>query len=467
MTIETGDIVRRRLVYALLITVAVGGIAGRILSIRSNPAPTFGGNDRSRWATVRALVDEGTYAIGRRDPALVAEKNKYGDIGIMEEDGWQTIDKVLIPETQTFYSSKPPLLPTLLAGEYWLLKHALGWSITESPGLVIRTILFTVNWLPLVFYWICLGRLLDDLGTTEWGRLYVMSAGCFATFLTPFSISLNNHTIASWSALFAVYFCVRALTHVGSGRNLAWAGLLTGFAACNELPAASLLTAIFIVLIVIRPGPTFAFFLPAALLPIGGLLLTNYLALGRLSLAYADIGGDLYEYPGSHWLEESGKTGIDWAWMKEGRFEYALHLLVGHHGLFSLTPIFLLSMVGIAVALFSRSLGGESSNTPRVFAALTLTIAVVVVGFYLFVTPPRTHNYGGWTSGPRQLMWLTPLFLLTMLPCADWLAARRPGRILGYVLLGLSVLSISYALGNPWRHPWIYDFMNWQGWIRY
>ena len=34
--------------------------------------PTFGSNDRSRWATVRALVDEGTFVIGRRDPSRVS-----------------------------------------------------------------------------------------------------------------------------------------------------------------------------------------------------------------------------------------------------------------------------------------------------------------------------------------------------------------------------------------------------------
>ena len=74
--------------------------------------------------TIRALVDNGTYVIGRRDPSLVTSTNRYGDEGIVQEEGWPTIDKVLIPETNLFYSSKPPFLPTILAGEYWLLKHA-------------------------------------------------------------------------------------------------------------------------------------------------------------------------------------------------------------------------------------------------------------------------------------------------------------------------------------------------------
>src|SRR5580704_3936752 len=118
----------RPLVYPLLITVAAAAVCGRILSANlvyepylsrsedepndgrrrlwpkkpPEPMPTFSSNDRSRWATVRALVDEGTYVIGHRDPALASATNKYGDTGIIFEDGWQSIDKVMRPETRDF-----------------------------------------------------------------------------------------------------------------------------------------------------------------------------------------------------------------------------------------------------------------------------------------------------------------------------------------------------------------------------
>src|ERR1700720_4243004 len=96
----------RKLVCTLLIVVAAGNIAGRILSVsrvyepdlsrppdkaddprgpwpkvRPEPMPTHGDNDRSRWDTVRALVDEGTYAIGSRDSSQITPDNKYGDQG--------------------------------------------------------------------------------------------------------------------------------------------------------------------------------------------------------------------------------------------------------------------------------------------------------------------------------------------------------------------------------------------------
>ena len=106
--------------------------------------PTFGSNDRSRWDTVRALVDDGTFVIGRRDPSRVTPQNLYGDYGIAFEDGWTTVDKVLNPEekpdpaggsglVREYYSSKPPLLAVMMAGEYWVIKHVLGWSINATP----------------------------------------------------------------------------------------------------------------------------------------------------------------------------------------------------------------------------------------------------------------------------------------------------------------------------------------------
>src|SRR5215469_1637089 len=171
----------RRMMYVLLIALATAMALGRILSAelvyeptlsaswpddpchprRPWPAtapramPTFSSNDRSRWAAVRALVDQGTWVVGRRDkqvviasaPAALAardplqlavlleagyERRISSDSGIIFEDGWQTVDKMLNPATLEYYSTKPPLLAFLAAGEYWLLKKAFGWSLQDA-----------------------------------------------------------------------------------------------------------------------------------------------------------------------------------------------------------------------------------------------------------------------------------------------------------------------------------------------
>ena len=507
----------RNFVYALMITVAAGSVAARVVGVtevyepyryrepgdttaskptwpalRPTPTPTLGGNDRSRWATVRALVDHGTYVIGHREDALRTPQNPYGDTGIMAEPGWKTFDMVQRPDTGDFYSSKPPLLPTLLAGEYWVLKKLLGWSITDPHGWVIHTILLTVNWLPFVISLVLLARLVERLGTTDWGRLFAFAAGCFATYQTTFAIALNNHTVACWSALFALYFALplfaeRERKHDDSSplppppsslppphSSLLFAGFFAAFTACNELPAASLAVVLFVLLLIRWPRPTLLYFVPAALVPVAAFFVTNYLAIGQWTPAYGEFGGPWYNFPGSHWELQPGeiKPGIDFAWQKETKLEYALNLLVGHHGLFSLSPIFLLAVAGMFLVLGQylrrEGVGGLvrffQELPPRpLIAGLGLVLTVTVVGFYIV----KTGNYGGWTAGPRWLMWLTPLFLLAMLPCVDGLAGRRWGRWLGYVLLGFSVFSVSYPAWNPWRHPWIYNLLEALGRINY
>ncbi len=193
---------------------------------RPKPLPMYGSNDRSRWAAVRALIDDGTFAIGKRDmntlrASVIAPLGQLNgisaaalfdagyrarvasDSGIIFQDGWQSVDKVLDPNTMKYYSSKPPLLSVLIAGLYWLLKLVTGWSLTDNPNEVIRTLLLLINGVPFAIYLWLLSRLVETWGRTDWGRLYVLTAGAFATLVAPFLITLNNHTIGTFAVMFA------------------------------------------------------------------------------------------------------------------------------------------------------------------------------------------------------------------------------------------------------------------------
>jgi hypothetical protein len=509
----------RRLVYVLLIVSAAGSLAGRILAVEQiyepsvsrpadvvngwrlpwpdklpPPVPTFSSNDRARWATVRALVDEGTYVVGRRDEKLMMasglsplgtqdafhaaalavagyQLRTTNDSGIVFEDGWKTIDKVLNPDSHEFCSSKPPLLPTLMAAEYWVLQKLFGWKIKDRYALVVRIGLFTVNWLPMLIYLVLLARLVERYGTTDWGRLYVLAAGCFGTMLTTFAITFNNHTVAAFCALFALYAAMKIWAIDAPVRdrrlNYAVAGFFAGLCAAAELPATAFLVALFVLLLVRAPRRTLLWFLPAALVPVAAFLFTNHLAIGTVVPVDTDIGSAWYQYEGSHWLgvfdPTKPNTAIDY--LREDKARYAFNLLLGHHGLFALAPIWLLALVGTVLGTWRVLLAFRARRIDPValVAALTLVLTVVVVGFYIY----KTNNYGGWTNGPRWLMWLTPFLLVSLLPVADRLAPHRWGRGLAYLLLGLSILSVSYRDWNPWRHPWIYNFLEAQGWLGY
>jgi hypothetical protein len=546
-----------RHVYGLLLCLAAGVAGGRILSAerlyepsvhrgegqpavprpawprsRPDPWPTFSSNDRSRWAVVRALVDEGSFVIGRRDRTVVLSSpaaalaaadplqaaallqagylaRTRSDRGIIFEEGFQSVDKVLHPARMEFYSTKPPLLAVLAAGEYWVLKKAFGWSIVAQRWEVVRTILVTFNLLPLLLYLAVLAWLAERFSRSDWARLYVVAAGGFATLLTPFLVTFNNHTVAASSAAVTLYAAVRILSRPAQARAwlFALAGLSASFTACNELPAAAFAAGLAAYLLVRSPARTLLYFLPAALLPVAALLAINYAQLGQLRPAYAEFGGPWYEYEGSHWRVPPGqrKAGIDFARRNgETRPTYAIHLLLGHHGLFSLTPIMLLAVAGMlihvgrlitgepppAIATPPPNLFPENSSSPLpltggehglgvrgvalgvpgeeprlapLLGLFTLLVSLVVVAFYLY----KSDNYGGWSNGPRWLMWLTPLWLVVMLPALDRLGRSRAGRGLALLLLMLSTMSMTYQQWNPWRHPWIYNWMESRGWINY
>jgi hypothetical protein len=547
----------RRRVYALVIAVATALAAGRVLSTERvyephlapppgekndgryqswpdappRAMPTFGSNDRSRWDTVRALVDDGTFVIGRRDRGVILrtavgglaapdalqavvlqeagyanrtdEKQKIANSGVAFEDGWFTVDKVLHPERLEFLSSKPPMLTVLMAGEYWLLKHTLGWTLTGQTNEVVRTGLLTFNVLPFALYMWLLSLLAERFGTTDWGRLFVVTAAAFGTLLTPFLVTFNNHTPAAFAALVALYAGLRAADgarRAGGVRPLmegaaaegtnqganaprsppsapGWfllAGIAAGFLVNCELPGAAFAAALGLVLLVRAPGRALLWFAPPLLLFVAALAGLNYLATGQFAPVYEKLDTPWYQYEGSVWstIHAGGGRGIEFAKFEESRWAYAFHLLLGHHGWFSLTPINILGAAGMAVGvihLWTRWVRRRDAGRPGagwdVTAAGGLAVSAVVFIFYGFWV--ETANYGGWTSGPRWLLWLTPLWLAAMFPAADWLGRRRWGRVLCVALLVLSAASAAYSAWNPWRHPWLYHWMEYNRWIDY
>jgi hypothetical protein len=144
---------------------------------------------------------------------------------------------------------------------------------------------------------------------------------------------------------------------------------------------------------------------------------------------------------------------------------YALHVLVGHHGIFSLTPIWLLSVVGLGIWLWR-----PGDRRLRELALLIGAVSVVCLVFYL-LRSRDDRNYGGMTSGFRWMFWFTPMWLAAMLPAADAIARWKWTKAIGLVLLVVSVLSASYPIWNPWTNPWILDYLfyldpTWDPWPR-
>lgn len=164
--------------------------------------------------------------------------------------------------------------------------------------------------------------------------------------------------------------------------------------------------------------------------------------------------GNWYDYPNSYWSKQNDKNKSQVDRGQPDRMVYAFHVLFGHHGIFSLTPIWIFSLAGMFAMVFGYKFGGRFEM--RWLGGLAIMLSVVVIGFYLR-RPIVDCNYGGVTSGLRWAFWLIPFWLVTMLPVVDWLAKTNWGKFICYALLAISILSASYSAYNPWVQPWLYE----------
>ncbi len=416
--------------------------------------PFLSGNDRSRWCTVRALVEDD----------MRVEGAPYAIDRVIQEQGWDTID--MVKHDGHLYSSKPPLFPTLMAAEYWLIHRVTGETLGTEPYAIGRFMLATINVVPMLVYFWVLGKLLERLGGTDFGRVFVMAAAAFGTFLTTFAVVINNHVPAAVCAMIASYAAVRVW--VGDQRPWRYfvvAGFFGAFMVADELPALALFAALSVALAWKDPRRTLLGYVPAALVVAVGFFATNWIAHHSLRPPYmhrsqTDPDDNWYAYTyqrngrtiSSYWLEPKGLDAGE-----PSRATYALHVLVGHHGIFSLTPVWILSLLGAGVWLV------RPGDPRRRWLALgVLAVSAVVIAFYV-MRPQIDRNYGGMTAGLRWAFWMAPLWLVAMIPGVD-AAARRPwARWLAVLALILSALSAAYPTWNPWTHPWIYDFMTYLG----
>jgi hypothetical protein len=519
----------RRTTYTLLIVSSVGTMVGRILDVESKRGDTamLSANDRSRWCAIRALGDLGTPYIdqvirrsdGRRDPE------------------WNTIDKVRHKGhdgKEHYYSSKPPLLIYMLTGQYQVVKLLTGASLTEHPFNVMRIMLVLTNVLPMILYFVLLAGLIEKLGTSDWGRIYVMAIATWGTFLTTFSVTINNHLPAAISILIAT---LAAVAVIRDGRRQPWllaiAGCFAALAIANELPALSFFAMLGAALLWKAPRQTMVGFVPGAAVVAAVFFITNHQTHGSwrppylhrhdgpvvaqlpgsvgadlqtllispaLSTALKDQGtelssravlqrtqqapgwmvwdpvgqkrlairaashgfdvrqwGNWYEYAGTYWVPKN-KRGVDRG--EPSRLVYAFHSLIGHRGILSLTPVWLLSLFGIGIWLRG------TDTSLFALAVMVTTLTVVCLTFYL-MRPLEDRNYGGVCCGFRWMFWFIPLWTICVLPAADRISDRRWCRGIAWGLLAVSIMSATYASMNPWAQSWIFDYWTYLEWIQY
>lgn len=423
--------------FAMLLIIVVASAMSFAQIVQSTPLQSA--NDRSRWATVWSLVERGTFQIDEIDAV----------------PGWSTIDKVR--HEGHFYSTKPPLQSTQVAGVYWCVKRLTGWNLTNHTAEVTRLILLVVNWLPQVLSLIVLAMLLERYARRDFGKLFVLIVASWATLLVPFTSSLNNHSPGAICVVLALYPLLRILIDgERRKRDFVLVGFFGAATFTFELPAALMVLVFGVLLLKADPKRTLTLFVPAALIPVVAFLGLNWVVTGSLSPFYSSYGSDKYRYihegiP-SYWMHPQGlDRNLDSPLM------YFVHCTIGHHGLLSLTPVWLLTLVGW--------LGWRRwpECRHRTMLLVGAGITAVVFGFYL--TRTQNYNYGGNSIALRWMLWLSPLWLIAMIPVFDAWGSRRGFQVLSSCLLAMSVVSASLPGSNPWQSTWLLSLMERWKWV--
>ncbi len=415
--------------------------------------PFLSANDRSRWCTLRALVEDD----------LRVEGYPFSIDKVIQEPGWDTID--MVKHDGHVFSSKPPLYPVMMAGVYWAIYKTTGMTLGTHPYVVGRMMLVLFNVLPMAFFFYVIARLVERFAATDWSRIFVMATAVFGTFLTTFAIVVNNHVTAAVSAAIAIYAAARILCDgQQKPRYFILAGVFAAFTMANELPAGAFFVALSGLLLWKAPWRTLAVYTPAAAVVMAAFFATNWIAHESLKPPYMhrSEGDDWYDYT----YERNGRV-IESYWRNPAGVDrgepsaatYAVHVLVGHHGIFSLTPVWIISFAGMLMWILQRE-----NRQLRELGVLIAAVTLICLAFYL-TRPLHFRNYGGVTCGLRWMFWFAPLWLLTMLPGCDLLARRRWTQAVGLLALMLSVLSVSYPTWNPWVHPWLMYFFSYMGWL--
>lgn len=427
-----------RSLTCILIALAVGIHACLILT--ANPLQSA--NDRSRWCTVWSLVNRRVYHIDE----------------IRQVKSWDSID--ILYDNGHFYSTKPPLLATVVAGIVEVIERTTGWTLSANTGIVCSLSLLILNLVPFGVGLVVLARLVRRFSPHEATAAFLVAVLGFGSLCTPFLMTLNNHTVAMTGLLFSLAALLRILNDDDCpGWVYAVCGFMAAWTVCNELPAAAYGLASFLLCARKSLMRCLAWYVSAAIVPLAAYFVTMWLATGSLVPAYASFGTSKYEFTidgvPSYW---SNPQGIDRN--LDSPLVYILHCTIGHHGIWSLTPVWLLSLVGWF------GVRRVENRALRVGLWLGLACTVLVLGFYWSRT--ENYNYGGVSCGLRWALWLIPFWLIAALPVVDaWWTCCRGGRATLLALLLASLPAAWLPIPNPWQQPWLFRLMEARGWIDY
>lgn len=390
-----------------------------LLCVRAQDQP-FSQTALSRLATVVALTEDGSWFIDRPPD----ERPNPFEI--------RTIDKVEVDGR--LVSSKPPLLPWLMAWEYRAVKRLFGWSLDNLDDTKRILYAFTVTFciVPWIAALAAAARLFRAAIPVSSGRVVALAALAFGTQASGFASTFNNHVPAA-AALVICICIVRTIVEAGHRRLVAatLAGFLAGITATFDVPNAVYVAALGVVLLVRPREWNWLAFGLAAAVPIAIQSWLLFESTG--SPLPVQVRPETYFYESAYWRNPVGVDALS-----EPKALYFLNMTVGNRGIFVLYPVLLAGVAAVAAAIVRPT-------ACRLYILLAGLAFALVLAYYT----ASTNNYGGEVFGMRWLIPSMPVLILMGLPI--W--RRMENRLLLTVALAALAVSV-YSAWESGSTPW-------------
>jgi fluoride ion exporter CrcB/FEX len=428
-----------------------------------------GWNQNARFAEVRAIVEQGRFAIDdyliyKRDPAspggnelvrLPLQHAEYEWDGARRRLSWvdmawnlfpvneaapepgvknsamveecNTGDIGYVPWTGHFHPNKPPGTSFLAVPAYWVIYHVERWCGVNPDHwwpLTVNAWLTSVFSVGLISAFGCVifCRLARELaGGALLPALLATLSFAFGTTFFPFGTLLFDHNLTAIFLLIAFYALWRVRGQERAAASwLLLAGLCAGLAAITNYVAAvaGMFLGLYALLATLPAGGRQRWHWRAALLYSVGVL-PPFLLISWYGWVCFDSPFTLNtDFQNPLFKVEGGALGM---FALPSAYVAGLISVSPYRGIFFLAPVLLMSLWGLLIWLREKTYAAEARLCLGIFA------------FFFLVNASFNGYHGGFSAGPRYLVPGLPFLALPLV-----VAFTRWRRLTG----ALAVISI-------------------------
>lgn len=375
----------------------------------------LGQNDLSRYYAIMALTERHTFAVDFANHPFVDAVYAHGQ----------------------YYSSKPPVLSLLGAGVYWVMYHFFQQKLyisTTHENISIYFINLILIGGSIILLIVFFYKSLKYFNLGEKNRYFLSSILVLSTLIFSYSGGLNNHIPCAALIFVAFYYLLKQIKEGYSrGRAFVSGFFLAAAFAVEPLSSIFFIFCLFIfqffnynfrrriLYYILGLAPMFIFY-----------ALLNIISIGRLLPTY--FYKDLYNFPGSYWLNPIGFDLIS-----QPKIEYLFNLLFGTHGLFIYSPILIFFFYGLKKIIMNQE--------NKEIKSLTYAIVVSII-IYIFSVVFITNNFGGDAYGARWFISFIPLLFFYL--AIYYPEIKKRLHILFVLLLVFSLIFSVIGYLQPW-----------------